>query len=107
MPALWPVGRRVPLVAQRDAKVRAAGFAHHQAPELPLFAPEKRLRQRSARTMPSTDLEVLMSTLAVAHETSTADGSSSAPNRPSTIRTGDLVVHLSTRDVSVNNQPVR
>ena len=25
----------------------AVGFAHHQAPELPLFAPEKRLRQRS------------------------------------------------------------
>ena len=47
-----------------------------------------------------------MSTLAVAQETSTADGSSSAPNRPSTVRTGDLVVHLSTRDVSVNDQPV-
>ena len=47
-----------------------------------------------------------MSTLAVAHETSTTDGSSSAPNLPSTVRTGELVVHLSTRDVSVNHRPV-
>src|SRR6516162_364447 len=43
-----------------DAKARTAGFAHHQAPELPLFAPQKRLRQRSAPSLPSTDLEVLM-----------------------------------------------
>jgi len=32
-------------VAQRDAKARAGGFADHQAPELPLFAPQARLRQ--------------------------------------------------------------
>ena len=46
-----------------------------------------------------------MSTVAVAEETSTA-GSSSAPNCPSTIRTGDLVVDLNTRVVAVNGKPV-
>ena len=64
------------------------------------------LRQRSALSMPPTDLEVLMSTVAVAHEASTAARGSSAPNFPSTIRTGDLAVHLNTRVVSVNDQPV-
>ena len=47
-----------------------------------------------------------MSTVAVAHEASTAARGSSAPNFPSTIRTGDLAVHLNTRVVSVNDQPV-
>ena len=47
-----------------------------------------------------------MSTLAVARETSTTDGSSSSLDSSSTVRTGDLVVHLSTRDVSVNHRPV-
>jgi len=79
---------------------------HHQAPELPLFAPEKRLRQHSALSMPVMDLEVLMSTVAVADEASPAVGSSAAPNCPSTIRTGDLVVDLNTRVVSVDNKPV-
>jgi two-component system, cell cycle response regulator CtrA len=56
--------------------------------------------------MPLTDLEVRMSTVAVAEEASTAVGSSSAPNCPSTIRTGDLVVDLNTRVVAVNEKPV-
>ena len=47
-----------------------------------------------------------MSTVAVAHEASTAARGSSAPNFPSTIRTGDLAVHPNTRVVSVNDQPV-
>jgi two-component system cell cycle response regulator CtrA len=56
--------------------------------------------------MPSTDLEVVMSTLADAGEESTAVGSSSRRNRPSTIRTGDLVVDLNTRIVSVDDKRV-
>jgi len=56
--------------------------------------------------MPSTDLEVVMGTVAVAGEASTAVGSSSRPNRPSTIRTGDLVVDLNTRVVSVDDKRV-
>jgi two-component system cell cycle response regulator CtrA len=52
------------------------------------------------------DLEVLMSTVAVADEASPAVGSSSAPNCPWTIRTGDLVVDLNTRVVSVDDKPV-
>jgi two-component system cell cycle response regulator CtrA len=47
-----------------------------------------------------------MSTVGVAEEASTAVGSSSAPNCPSTIRTGDLVVDLNTRAVAVNDNPV-
>ena len=47
-----------------------------------------------------------MSTVAVAEEASSAVGTSSAPNCPSTIRTGDLVVDLNTRVVSVDNNPV-
>jgi two-component system cell cycle response regulator CtrA len=47
-----------------------------------------------------------MRTVAVAEEASTAVGSSSAPNCPSTIRTGDLVVDLNTRVVAVNDKPV-
>ena len=47
-----------------------------------------------------------MSTVAVADEASPAVGSSAAPNCPSTIRTGDLVVDLNTRVVSVDNKPV-
>ena len=47
-----------------------------------------------------------MSTVSVAHEASSAARGSSAPNFPSTIRTGDLSVHLNTRVVSVNDQPV-
>ena len=47
-----------------------------------------------------------MSTVVVAHEASTAARGSPAPNFPSTIRTGDLAVHLNTRVVSVNDQPV-
>ena len=47
-----------------------------------------------------------MSTVAVAHEVSTAVRGSSASNFPSTIRTGDLAVHLNRRVVSVNDQPV-
>ena len=47
-----------------------------------------------------------MSTVAVPEETSTAVGSSSAPNCPSTIRTGDLVVDLNTRVVAVNDKSV-
>jgi two-component system, cell cycle response regulator CtrA len=46
-----------------------------------------------------------MSTVAVADQAS-AVGSSSAPNCPSTIRTGDLVVDLNTRVVLVNDKPV-
>ena len=46
-----------------------------------------------------------MSILAVGDEAS-AVGNSSAPNCPSTIRTGDLVVDLSTRVVSVDGKPV-
>ena len=46
-----------------------------------------------------------MSTVAVADQAS-AVGSSSEPNCPSTIRTGDLVVDLNTRVVSVDNKPV-
>src|ERR1700746_3213889 len=65
-----------------------------------------RLRQRSALSMPPTDLEVLMSTVSVAHEASSAARGCSARNVPSTIRTGDLAVHLNTRVVSVNDQPV-
>jgi two-component system cell cycle response regulator CtrA len=55
--------------------------------------------------MPSTDLEVLMSTVAVADQAS-AVGSSSETNCPSTIRTGDLVVDLNTRVVLVDDKPV-
>jgi len=47
-----------------------------------------------------------MSTVAVAGEASTAVGSSSRPNRPSTVRTGDLVVDLNTRGVSVGDKRV-
>ena len=47
-----------------------------------------------------------MSAVAVVHEAPTVVGSSSAPNRPSTVRTGDLVVDLNTRVVSVDDQPV-
>jgi two-component system cell cycle response regulator CtrA len=53
------------------------------------------------------DLEVLMSTVAVADEASPATGSSSAPNCPWTIRTGDLVVDLNTRVVTADAKPVR
>jgi two-component system, cell cycle response regulator CtrA len=56
--------------------------------------------------MPSTDLEILMSTVAVAGEASTAVGSSSRPNSPSTIRSGDLVVDLNNRVVSVDDKRV-
>ena len=48
-----------------------------------------------------------MSTVAVPEETPTAVGSSSAPNCPSTIRTGDLVVDLETRVVTADGKPVR
>ena len=47
-----------------------------------------------------------MSTLAVAPQASTVDGSSSAPTHGSTIRTGDLVVDLDTRVVSVDGKQV-
>ena len=47
-----------------------------------------------------------MRTVAVADEASPAVGRCSAPNCPSTIRTGDLVVDLNTRVVSVNEKPV-
>ena len=47
-----------------------------------------------------------MSTVAVADEASPAVGISSSPNCPSTIRTGDLVVDLNTRVVSIDGQPV-
>jgi two-component system, cell cycle response regulator CtrA len=47
-----------------------------------------------------------MSAVAVAHEAPTAVGSSSTPNRPSTVRTGDLVVDLDSRVVSIDDQPV-
>ena len=47
-----------------------------------------------------------MGTVAVAGEASTAVGTSSRPNRPSTIRTGDLVVDLNTRVVSVDDKRV-
>ena len=47
-----------------------------------------------------------MSAVAVAHEAPTAVGSGSTPNRPSTVRTGDLVVDLNTRVVSVDDQLV-
>ena len=47
-----------------------------------------------------------MSTVAVADEASPAGGSSSAPNCPSTIQSGDLVVDLNTRVVSVDGKPV-
>lgn len=47
-----------------------------------------------------------MSTVAVAEKASTAVGSSSAPNCPWTIRTGDLVVDLNTRVVAANDKPV-
>ena len=47
-----------------------------------------------------------MTTVAVADEASAAVGSISAPNCRSTIRTGDLVVDLNTRVVSVDNKPV-
>ena len=47
-----------------------------------------------------------MSTVAVAEEASTAVGSSSPPNCPSTIRTGDFVVDLNTRVVAVNDKSV-
>ena len=48
-----------------------------------------------------------MSTVAVADEASPATGSSSAPNCPWTIRTGDLVVDLNTRVVTADAKPVR
>ena len=47
-----------------------------------------------------------MSTVAVPDEASTAVGSSSAPDCQSTIQTGDLVVDLNTRLVSVDGKPV-
>ena len=47
-----------------------------------------------------------MSTVAVADEASPAVGSNATPNCPSTIRTGDLVVDLNTRVVSVDGKPV-
>ena len=47
-----------------------------------------------------------MSTIAVADEASPAVESSSPPNCPSTIRTGDFVVDLNTRVVSVDDKPV-
>jgi two-component system, cell cycle response regulator CtrA len=56
--------------------------------------------------MQSMDLGVLMSTVAVADEASTAVGNSSISNCLSTIRTGDLVVDLSTRVVLVDDKPV-
>ena len=49
-----------------------------------------------------------MRTVAVPEEVSAAvKMCGSAPNRPSTIRSGDLVVDLETRVVSVNDKPVR
>ena len=47
-----------------------------------------------------------MSTVAVSDEASPAVGSRPPPNCPSTIRTGDLVVDLNTRVVSVDDKPV-
>src|SRR5215469_16520644 len=47
-----------------------------------------------------------MSTVAVVGQASTGVGSSSTPNCPSTIRTGDLAVDLDTRVVSVDDKPV-
>jgi len=47
-----------------------------------------------------------MSTVAVMDEAFTAVGSSSAPDCPSTIQTGDLVVDRNARVVSVDGEPV-
>jgi two-component system cell cycle response regulator CtrA len=47
-----------------------------------------------------------MRTVAVADEVPLPAGPGSALNRPSTIQTGDLVVDLNTRFVSVNDKPV-
>jgi two-component system cell cycle response regulator CtrA len=54
------------------------------------------------------NLEVPVSPLAVADEMSAAAGMrGSTRNRQSTIRTGDLVVDLESRVISVNDRPVR
>ena len=47
-----------------------------------------------------------MNAVAVANEASTTLESSSVPNCPSAIRTGDLVVDLNTRVVLVDDKPV-
>ena len=49
----------------------------------------------------------LMSTVPKADEASTAVESSSVPDRPSTVRTGDLVVDLNTHVASLGGKPVR
>src|SRR5215469_16310673 len=36
------------IVAKHDAKAGGTGFAHHQTPKIPLFPPERGLRQRYA-----------------------------------------------------------
>jgi two-component system, cell cycle response regulator CtrA len=56
----------------------------------------------------SINLEVLTNSLAVADEISAAVGiRGSARTRQSTIQTGDLVIDLETRIVSVHGKPVR
>jgi len=66
------------------------------------------MNRHVAPSLPSADLGVLMSSVTIAEEVSIASGvRSSSLDRPSTIRTGDLVVDLDSRLVSVHGMPVR
>ena len=104
-----------------------AGFAHHRAPDFTTISavapraqalslsvnPDMNFERKRAETarragpVLSTNLDVPMSPLAVADEMSAAVGTrNSAVNRPSMIQTGDLVVDLETRTVSVDGKRV-
>jgi DNA-binding winged helix-turn-helix (wHTH) protein len=76
------------------------GTATKRLSNPPDHLPGRGLRQRRTPTpVQSTDLEVLMRPLAVADKVSAA-------NRQSTIRTGDLVIDLEARVLSVHDEPV-
>jgi DNA-binding winged helix-turn-helix (wHTH) protein/transposase-like protein len=84
------------------------GTATERLSNPPDHLPRMGLRQRRApRPVQSTNLEILMRPLAVADKVSTArEIRGPAPNRQSTIRTGDLVVDLEARVLSVHDKPV-
>jgi DNA-binding winged helix-turn-helix (wHTH) protein len=84
------------------------GTATERLGNPPDHLPGRGLRQRRTPTpMRSTNLEILMRPLAIADKGSTMCGTcGSAPNRQSTIRTGDLVVDLEARVLSVHDKPV-
>jgi DNA-binding winged helix-turn-helix (wHTH) protein len=84
------------------------GTATERLSNPPDHLPGRGLRQRRTPTpVQSTDLEVLMPPPAVADKVSIVCGiRGSAANRQSTIRTGDLVVDLEARVLSVHDKPV-